>query len=192
MIKFTLSLLLLVLMASADVIKNNASVTITIKGVPAEDASDLNGPYSVYNNGTINLPYLKNVKASGKTPSQLASSIESMYKNQKIYSNPTVNVVYAASVENDSKMITFITEHGSRNVPYMKGMSLQTAIAAAGGPQTFDSKRYAILERNQKTYNYDLQQMKHRNEKIYPNDVIRLPHVNSGIFSKLKGIFSKN
>ncbi len=192
MIKSTLSLLLLLLIASGDTIKNNASVTITIKGVPPGEASDLNGPYSVYNDGTINLPHIKSVKAAGKSPSQLASTIEGMYKNQQIYSNPTVNVAYAASVENDSKMITFITEHGSRNVPYMKGMSLQTAIAAAGGPQTFDSKRYAILERNQKTYNYDLQQMKHRHEKIYPNDVIRLPHINSGIFSKLKGIFSKN
>ncbi len=180
--------LISLLVASADAIKSDSQIVITIKGVPPEDANDLSGPYSVYGDGTINLPMIKTVKASGKTPAQLAKHIESIYKIKKIYTNPTINVSYEAATEIDSKIVTFITEHGSKNVPYMKGMNLVTAIAAAGGPSTFDSKRYAYVERNQKSQKYDLKDIEHRNTAIIPNDVIRLPHVNEGgILGKLFG-----
>ena len=176
------------LVASADAIKTNSQILITIKGVPAPDAQDLNGNYSVYGNGTINLPYIKGVKASGKTPSQLASHIESIYKAKKIYTNPTINVVNEAAAEADSKIITFITDSGSRNVPFLRGMTLQTAIAAGGGAGTFDSKRYVFVERNKESKKYDRKDINDRNVPIYPNDVIRLPHVNStgGIFNLFK------
>jgi len=187
--KTLLILLSTVVIATADAIKKDSQIVITIKGVPAPDASDLNGPYDVYGDGTINLPYIKeDVRAAGKSPSQLAKHIENIYKIKKIYTNPTINISYQAAQEIDQKMITFITEHGSKNVPYMKGMTLQTAIAAAGGPGTFDSKRYAYVERKQKSQRYDLKNVNQRNITIYHGDVIRLPHVNEGgILGKIFG-----
>ncbi len=179
-IKSLLLLLTLLCVATADVIKKESQVIVTIKGVPAQDAQEISSEYGVYANGTINLPYIDPVYAAGKTPSQLAKHIEQLYTSKKIYTNPTVNVRYQPGEAADVKMITFVSNSGSKNVPYMRGFTLQTAIAAAGGAQTFDSKRHAILERNGKTYKYDMEDASHRNLKIYPNDVIRLPHVNEG------------
>jgi len=175
----------------AETIKTDTVITITIQGVPQEDATDFNKAYSVYSNGTIRIPFQGDVKASGKTPDQLARHIESIYKSAEIYSNPTVNVSYELSRENDQKMITFRSQGGSRLLEYQRGMTLQEAIAAAGGAGTFDSKKTVKLERNGKEYTYDMSNIQHRNVKIYAKDVIKLPHVNSdhGI---LKHIFGKD
>lgn len=173
------------LLSYADPIKTKTVIQISIKGVPAEDASQINGEYSVYANGNIKLPYLDNVRASGKTPEQLASHIRSLYKNSEIFTNPTVNVHNPTSQEVQDKIITFISDSGSRVIPFRREMTLQTAIAAAGGAGTFDSRRYAFVERNGQTKKYDLKNEQDRNLKIYPNDVVRLPHANDGIWKKI-------
>jgi len=184
--KTLLTLFLTTLLSLGDAIKTDTQIVITIQGVPQADAADFNKSYTVYEDGSIRIPLVGDVKASGKTPAQLARHIEAIYKKEEIYTTPTVNVIYQNDDEVDQKTVTYITEHGSKVIPYMRDMTLQTAIAQAGGAGTFDSKRFAILERNQKTYKYDLQDIKHRNLKIYPNDVIRIPHVNDGLFSIFK------
>lgn len=177
--------------AFADTIKTDAPLIITIQGVPQVDAADFNNTYSVYSNGTIRIPYIGDVRAAGKTPDQLARHIESLYKSSEIYTNPTVNITYTQDDEVDKKMFTFRSQGGSRVVPYQRDMTLQVAIAAAGGAGTFDSKKYATLERNGKEYKYDLTEINHRNVKIYPKDVIKLPHINddSVIIRGVKKIF---
>ncbi len=162
----------------SDAIKTDTNIALTIKGVPAEEATGFNGPYTVYANGTINLPLIGVIKASGKTPDQLAKTIESLYRRSEIYTNPTVNCSYQVDDELDQKTITFRSQAGSKIIPYQRDMTLQKAIAAAGGAGTFDSKKRVLLERNSKEYEYDMKNIQHRNLKIYENDVIRLPHVN--------------
>ena len=132
---------------------------------------------------------LGEIKAAGKTPSQLARDIESRYKLAGIYTNPTVNVSYTPGEIQDTKTFTFRSQGGSRVVPLQSDMTLQVAIAAAGGAGTFDSKKFAILERNQKEYKYDMRDIQHRNVRIYQNDVIKLPHSNDdiNIFKKFFG-----
>jgi len=179
-------LLIAALVAQGDTIKNKSQIVLSIKGVPQQDASQFSTTYEVYSNGTINLPYLASVKASGKTPAQLAAHIESLYKAKKIYTNPTVNVSNPVSKEVDTKYITFIVDSGARNVTYRRGMTLISAIAEGGGAGTFDSKRYAYVERNKVEKKYDLQNVNDRSIEIYPNDIIRLPHANSGIFNLFK------
>lgn len=165
-----------------DAIVKNTQVDLTIRGVPTDEIQGFNGSYTVYSNGTINIPHIGAVQAVGKTPSQLARQIEGLYKNAEFYSNPTVNVAYEfiidREVEEEQEVITFRSQQTSRIVPHIENMTLQQAIAAAGGAGTFDSKKFATLERNGKEYNYDMNNIDHRNVKIYPNDVIKLPHVN--------------
>lgn len=162
----------------ADAIKTDTQITLTIQGVPPQDASDFNKPYSVYGTGTIRVPMLGEIRAAGKTPAQLARDIESRYKASEIYTNPTVNVDYKTDDVLDQKTITFRAQGGSKVLPFQKDMTLQVALASAGGAGTFDSKKFIILERNQKEHKYDMRNIQHRNIKVYPKDVIKLPHIN--------------
>jgi len=179
-------LLLGICILHADAIKPESKIVITIKGIPPSDAS-INDTYEVYSNGNINMPYIKTVKAAGKTPEQLAKYIENRYKSEEIFTNPTVNVANPNAEAADTKIFTLITDAGSRIVDYRKNMTLQTAIAAGGGGRTFDSKRYVEVERKGATKEYDMENSKDRNIKIFPDDVIRLKHVNAGILDKLLG-----
>ncbi len=170
---------ILAIFSFGDAIKSDTELSLTIKGVPQVDAQDFNGPYSVYSSGTINLPMLGSIKAEGKTPATLAREIESRYKLAEIYTNPTVNVGYKVDDQIDQQTFTFRSQAGSKVIPYQRDMTLQEAIASGGGAGTFDSKKFAILERSQKEYKYDMRDIQHRNVRIYPKDVIKLPHINS-------------
>ena len=167
--------LTLTLVAFSNSINSNSNITITIQGVPAADATDFNKQYSVYSNGTINLPYIGSVQASGKTPITLARYIESLYKKAEIYTNPTINVESKEDDQLTGVKFTFISQSGSQVLPLQRSMTLQEAVAAGGGAKTFDSKRWVYIERNQKEYKFDMKKVEDRNHKVQDKDVIRLP-----------------
>ena len=62
---------------------------LRISGVPAEEQTQVNNVYTVDASGMVNLPYINKVRAEGLTPAQLASSIESQYRGNRIFTNPT-------------------------------------------------------------------------------------------------------
>lgn len=201
--KLLLTLLLTTLSLFSQIIEKNTPISLTIRGVPQEESVEFNGQYIVYENGMINIPLLGSMRAAGMTPSALAKEIESRYRAAEIYTKPTVNADYDRARKSEDEVLqdkerkrleqeredakryfTLRRQQGSSVITFRDGLTLQDAIAAGGGGGTFDSKKRAILERNGKEYEYDMENIQHRNVKIYPKDVIKLPHINkdSGIF----------
>jgi polysaccharide export outer membrane protein len=102
----------------------------------------LSGNLLVRPDGMISIPLLGDVKASGKTPAQLAEEVTAKLK--KFIQDPNVTVVLN---QINSKKIYLIGEIGRTGPLEMTpGMTLLEAIASAGGITEFaNSKKMYIL-----------------------------------------------
>ncbi len=89
----------------------------------------LTGEFRVKDDGTIALPLLGPVKASGQTPGQLASAITADLRSKDLYKDPSV------SVEVIAYRPVFVLGEVNRpgQYPYQPGMTVVTAAAVAGG-----------------------------------------------------------
>src|SRR5713101_2867164 len=72
-------------------------VELKISGVPTDDQTQVNNVYTVDASGSINLPYINKVKAAGLEPAQVAAAIESTYRAEKIFTNPTITIMMQPS-----------------------------------------------------------------------------------------------
>ena len=113
-------------------------ITVTIGGVPAEDAAQISKVYTVDDSGTINMVYINQVRAAGLKPSDLQRSIESIYKSREIFSNPVVTV----SIDDNMNVATTrtVTVTGVQlpgKKQFKPGMTAMDAITDGGGPTPF-------------------------------------------------------
>jgi len=166
--------------ASAQSISTKEILSITIKGVPGGEQTRISGEYVVSPDGHIYLPLLKGgIRASGKSSSALARSIESAYRAAEMYQNPRITVVSrkdSAASNIDRQIISiggFVKSPGQK--PYTRGMTLFQAVSAAGGETAFGSIRRVELHRNGKKWIYDLRKSEHMRVKVYPQDSINIP-----------------
>ena len=159
----------------------NQAINIKILGVPAKDQGNITAVYNVSSSGIIRMWYLSDIKASGLTTDQLARKIESLYKAKQIFTNPTVQVFAGSDEKLVDKLITVggdVRSPGAK--PHTRGMTLYSAIMAAGGVTEFGRQTEIKLYRNGRTYVYNLKVEAHRMLKIYPNDTLHVPR--KGIF----------
>jgi protein involved in polysaccharide export with SLBB domain len=148
---------------------------IKIAGVPAEEQAQVNNSYTVDATGTVNLPYINKVRAEGLTPAQLANSIEGTYRSGKIFSNPTITIVMAATAR-------FVNVGGAvRNasrVPFTEDMTLLAAINAAGGFNDFADQRKVRVLRGSNVKVYDVRESRRdpsKDVKLQPGDRVEVP-----------------
>src|SRR5947207_765102 len=73
-------------------LRNGDSIIVKISGVPPEEITVVSTSYDIGDNGTINLPYIGEIKASGMRPSTLQKNIEAAYKKADIFTHPTIQV----------------------------------------------------------------------------------------------------
>ena len=148
---------------------------LKVAGVPGEEQAQVNNIYTIDANGSINLPYVGKVPAVGLTPSQLARSIEGVYRTNKIYTNPNITIVMQPTSR-------FVNVGGSvRNptrVPFTEDMTLLTAINAAGGFNDFaDQKRVRLLRGTQVTV-FDVRKFRKDpslDVTLQPGDKVEVP-----------------
>ena len=166
--------------ASAQIISTKEILSISIRGVPATEQTRISGEYVVSPDGHVYLPLIEGgIRASGKSSSALARSIESSYRSAEMYTNPRITVVSrkdSAASNIDAQIISiggFVKSPGQR--PYTRGMTLFQAISAAGGETAFGSIRRVELHRNGKRWTYDLRKAEHMRVKVYPQDTINVP-----------------
>ena len=166
--------------AMAQSISTKEILSISIKGVPQIEQTRITGEYVVSPDGHVYLPLLKGgIKASGKSSSALARSIESAYRAAEMYQNPRITVVSrkdTAASNIDAQLISvggFVKSPGQR--PYTRGMTLFQALSSAGGETAFGSIKRVELHRNGKKWIYDLRKAEHMRVKVYPNDTINVP-----------------
>jgi polysaccharide export outer membrane protein len=98
----------------------------------------------VKEDGSVTVPMLGDVPATGQTTRQLASSISQRLQAGKLYTNPVVNVEVVSFVSNA------ITVFGSLQTPGIypldRPLTLAMALARAGGTRG-DAADYVILKR---------------------------------------------
>ncbi len=112
------------------VLRPGDQIEIRLGSVPAEDIAQVTGLYTVDGDGYINMPHIGKVRAAGATQSQLQSSIESGYKSQQIYTNPSITL----AVPNSARFVEVSGDvRAPQRVPFTADLTVLGAITAAGG-----------------------------------------------------------
>ena len=150
-------------------IQINDTLMIALRSITPEQP---NIDLIVDENGEIKLPYINSIKADGKTTSELETLIRDTYINQKIYKRMTVNVIVPAMTSPTFYIKGEVRSPG--RLPYVNGMTLLTAIAAAGGPSDFFTPNMELLRGGKKIkFNYyDLEKHPDQDQPIQAGDII--------------------
>lgn len=153
------------------------SIAINIGGVPADEKGRIDGNYRVADNGTINMPFIGQVNASGLKPEVLAATLEARYRAAQIYSNPTFQVVSdAEGAALDESVVHIGGQIGAPGqVKHLRGLTLWQAIQGAGGPTPFGTLKRVKLIRSGKQREYDLTVLENMQITLEPNDSIEVP-----------------
>jgi polysaccharide biosynthesis/export protein len=144
-------------------------VVVNVFGMP-----DLTQTVQVDANGTIALPLVGEVTASGETPAQLASAIAERLQRYVRAPQVTVNVDTINQV---------ITVDGQVNKPGLYPvagrMTLIRAVATAQGSSQYANERYVVVFRKvggrDMAALYDLSSIRqgvYPDPEIYPNDIV--------------------
>lgn len=124
-------------------------ISITIGGVPPEEVPQISKVYTVSDSGTINLLHIQEVRAAGLKPSALQRSIESTYKSQEIYTNPTVTVSIDSVAGDTGRQVyvSGVVQPGPK--PFKPGLTAMQAIMSGGGPTPYgDLRKTRIVRTN--------------------------------------------
>ena len=135
-------------------------LTIRVVGQP-----DLTGNYVVDGSGLISFPLINSVKVGGKTAPQVRSLI-AMRLRQGFLRNPSV------SVEVTNMRPFFILGEVGRagNFPYQSGMTVQNAIAIAGGYSPRANQGDVMLTRKDATGTKTM--MVPVTTQLHPGDIV--------------------
>lgn len=156
-----------------DKIAKGNVLIISIKGVPTTEQAQVNGNYHVGATGSIKIPLTGTIiKVQGLTNDQLERKIEQIYKSNKIYQEPVIEVI-VKGVDGVAKQTLSIGGHVHRAGPvaWEQGMTLIQAIQAAGDRNAFGSK-YVYLTRNGKRHKFNINLPAHQGLLVYPKDTV--------------------
>ncbi len=159
-------------------IQKSTNIQITIQGVPPAEAARINAPYPVDANGNIRMWEIGTIRAAGLSPTALSKKIEDAYKQAQIYTTPTIQIETGTN-DTIQKMVTVTGAVGRPgSIPFIRGMTLTSALATAGGPNTFGTtKRVTVWREGKKYLLSPLVNEKHKLELVYPDDVIEVDQV---------------
>lgn len=157
-------------------IKAGRAIQITIQGVPPDERARIDGIYPVSEAGTINMPFIGQVRAVGMMPASLQVALENIYKSQEIYTNPTFQVI-ASSAESIDEQVVHVGGKVGRTgqVKFIQGLTLYQAIQAAGGPTEFGSMRRVKLFRSGNQRQIDLTKAENMRVMLEQGDTIEVP-----------------
>jgi polysaccharide biosynthesis/export protein len=126
-------------------------------------ADELNGQYSVQDDGTVKMLMAGAVPAAGFTAEQVQTKIEDALKAGRYLTQPRVTVVVM-----DYRPYFILGEVSSPGAyPYVNGMRALSAVAAAGGYTYRADQNFVIITRNGEDYRADLMTF------AQPDDIIR-------------------
>jgi len=163
-------------------ISKGDNLLISIKGVPTDEQTTINGNYPVSSSGQIHLPYISPISANGLSADTLARRVEAAYKSAQIYTTPNISITSRKDSEAEIKKIEesnqkFVTVTGQvgRSGPqaYRPGLRLIDVVSGAS-PNEFAAQNRVELVRNGKLYKYDMKIPAHASVLVYHNDTITL------------------
>ena len=108
---------------------------------------ELSSTVPVRPDGKITTPLIEDVEASGKTPSELARSMEQ--RLQRFVKNPIVTVIVTDFIGRHSEQIRVIGKaQEPQAIPYTENMTLLDVMIAVGGLTEFAAGNSATIIRN--------------------------------------------
>ncbi|MBV8890713.1 MAG: polysaccharide export protein [Acidobacteria bacterium] len=128
-------------------------------------ADELNGQYSVQNDGTIRMLLIGDVPAAGRTPDQVQAEIENRLKAGRYLTQPHASV----AVINYRPFYILGEVASPGGYPYVSGMKVLSAVAAAHGYTYRANEDYVIITRNGQEHKANSL------TSIQPDDIIRVP-----------------
>jgi polysaccharide export outer membrane protein len=176
---FLIAALLLVLVARAvasdAAFRTGDTIELRIGGVPAEETQLITGAYTVDGEGFVNLPHIGKVRAAGLSQASLQRAIESAYRGQEIYTNPTITVTVPTTLR-------FVNVSGDvrqpRRVEYTSDLTVLGAISAAGGFTDYADQRKVRLMRGGQVQMVDIKAVRSNPSLdiiLLPGDQIEVP-----------------
>jgi polysaccharide biosynthesis/export protein len=128
-------------------------------------ADELNGQYSVQDDGTIRMLMVGEVMAASFTPEQVQARIEDKLKAGRYITQPHASV--AVLTYRPFYILGEVSSPGG--YPYVSGMKVLSAVAAARGYTYRANQDYVIITRNGEDRKADIL------SSILPDDIIRVP-----------------
>jgi len=157
------------------VLRAGDQIEIRIGGVPAEEVSQVTGIYTIDGDGFINMPHIGKIHAAGDTQSQLQSAIESSYKSQQIYTNPSITL----AVPNTARFVDVGGDvRSQQRVPFTADLTVLGAITAAGGFTEYADQAKVKLLRDGKVIMINIKDVRKdptKDIKLKPGDKIQVP-----------------
>ncbi len=161
--------------ASAQAMRIGDSCDLRIGGVPADDAANITGPYTVDGEGCLNLPFLNKLHVAGMSSSQIQSMIERAYIDRGYFTHPTITLNTQASAK-------FVNVSGAvknpSRIPYTPDMTLMSAINAANDFNDYADQKHVRLTRGGSVLIKNCKEIRKNpslDEKIQPGDSIMVP-----------------
>jgi protein involved in polysaccharide export with SLBB domain len=172
---FFLMVVATVVVAQEAVLRPGDQIEIRLGGVPSEDIGQVSAAYTVDGQGYVNMPHIGKVKAAGVTQGELQNAIEAAYRNQQIYTNPTITI----NVANQARFVNVGGDVRSpQRVPYTADMTLQSAIMACGGFTEYANQKKVQLMQDGKQTIHDFNEIRKNPSKdvqLKPGDHIWVP-----------------
>jgi polysaccharide biosynthesis/export protein len=164
-------------------LRSSNKISISIGGVPPDEAISISKTYTISDAGTVNLLHINEIRAAGVKPSQLQRNIEEAYKTAQIYTHPTVTVSIDSNAI-DARLV-FVNGGCLKNgpVPFRSGLTLMQAIGSAGGPTAFAKTTKVQLTRTSEdgqrtTSAHDLKKIQKNpslDVQLQPDDQVMIP-----------------
>ncbi len=128
-------------------------------------ADELNGQYTVQDDGTIRMLLIGAVPAAGLTQDQVQANIEQKLRAGRFLTQPHASV----AITSYRPYYILGEVSGPGGYPYVSGMKVITAVAAAHGYTYRANQNYVIITRNGEESKADIL------SPIRPDDIIRVP-----------------
>ena len=163
-------------LAQEQALVKGTSFGLRITGVPSDEVAVVSSKYTISDDGTIRLPYLKGVEivAAGVKPTELAKKIEAAYKNAQIYTRPLIVIDFVPGAGGGERFLSVLGEvKAPRGVAYVANMTILDAIAQCGGFTDFADEKKVKLTRAGKVTSHRLNASDPKeNVKLLPNDIV--------------------
>jgi len=134
-------------------------------GIKVLGADELAGEYLVQDDGTIRMLMIGEVPAAGLAPDQLERKIEAKLRAGRYITEPRASV--AVLIYRPFYILGEVASPGG--YPYVSGMKVLSAVAAARGYTYRANQDYVIVTRNGEDTRADIL------SSIQPDDIIRVP-----------------
>lgn len=157
------------------IIRSGDTFDLRIGGVPGAESANINGSYTIDDNGFLNVPLLGKLSVSNMTASQIQSTVERAYVSGGVYTHPTITINVAPTAR-------FVNVGGQVKAPqrvaFTPDMTVLSAINAAGDFNEYADQARVRLIRGSKVTTVNCKVIRKdpsQDLKVAPGDQIQVP-----------------